>query len=181
LKAAADNPDVWRKLSPRLGAAFQDTEAEVRLAALNLVTQYLDRSFLADTHALLSDANDTIRETAARSLKLIGDAQSAAALVQAAEEEEDEYIRVEIGETLLELADPRGIPILIDVMDHGEVPNVRKHAHEHLTAHIPVIFSFRTDLAAPDNDGEVEPFRRWWRENRDRLVWEERSRAFRIR
>jgi zinc/manganese transport system permease protein len=135
-----------------LAQLFHDPAPEVRARIALLADKRRDRSTLESVRALLKDSDDHVRETAVRVVRSLadpkGDPKSVAALLAAGSSEEDEYLRAEMGEAVLELADPRGFDLLLDVMEKGEAEQARRDALEHVTAHAkePVAF----DPAADD-------------------------------
>ncbi len=71
-------------------------------------------------------------------------------------------VRIEVGETLLELGQLSGVPPIFQVLKSGEAAEARKDAWEHLKAHVPLPPELGpTDLGALEH---------WWSENEKRLV-----------
>lgn len=155
-----------------------DAEAEVRGQALRLVIDRRLAAALPQVLALLYDPQDLVREDAVRAAKVLGHAGITPQLLAAADQEEDEYIRVELAEAALELGDPHGLLVLIQVMDNGEATDIRKDAHEHLSAHLNLDFPFHAELAAAANDSEIRPFREWWEKHHHELKWNPRTKIF---
>jgi HEAT repeat protein len=125
-----------------------------------LIADRREISVLDEVHGLLLDPEDAARDGALRCVKALGRPESAEPLFAAAEKEEDEYLKTEMAEALLELGDPRGFGPLIDVIADGEAAQARRDAWEHLRAHVPA-------------DTPLDPvaeLRRWWKENAGRLV-----------
>jgi HEAT repeat protein len=128
-------------------------------------------SLLDEVHALLGDPDDTIRDRALRCLKALGRPESVEPLIAAARREEDEYLKVEIAEALLELGDPRGFAPMIDVIADGAAPaQARRDAWEHVRAHAILDVALHSDLPPEENDKAVADLRRWWAENGAKLV-----------
>ncbi|MDZ7269014.1 MAG: metal ABC transporter permease [candidate division KSB1 bacterium] len=157
---------------------LSDAEAEVRGRALRLVIEHRMAAALPQVLALLDDPQDLVREDAVRAAKILGHAGITPRLLAAAEKEQDEYIRVELAEAALELGDPRGLPVLLDMMDTGEATDIRKDAHEHLCAHLKVDFPFHAEIPAAANDSEIRPFRQWWAKHRHQLKWDPQKKIF---
>ena len=179
LKAIEADAELWRELLSQVPDLLGHPEAEIRSAALGLIGKYEAEEFLPQVHALLSDPDDLVREEVLRSLRSLESEFSIGPLLARLAVEEDEFLKVEMAECVLELGDPRGIPALLDIMDEGEVSQVRKDAHEHLIAHTKLDFPFSADPSPGSNDDQIEPYRRWWRENAEKLEWEPSSRVFR--
>lgn len=164
--------EQWGKVRPLLPRLLADAEPEVRSAAVDAIGQNDDGgdpAVLSALNALLGDADEHVRETALQYLRNRRDPSSIEPLMQALEGEEDEYLQVEMAHALLEVGDLRGVGFLLDLMDRGSVPQVRKDAYEGLCSHLPVELPFRSDLAVGDNDEQVARIRSWLTEIRGRL------------
>ena len=162
LQEVAADPALWTRVQPLVPALLASRENEVRSDLLGLIEAKKDRSLLGPVHALLSDADDDLREKALRCVRAIGAPESVPVLVAAAAKEEDDYIKVEIGETLLELGQIAGVPPIFHVLKSGDAAEARKDAWEHLKAHLPL----------PQEVGPTDfpALERWWSENEKRLV-----------
>ncbi|MEE9270675.1 MAG: iron chelate uptake ABC transporter family permease subunit [Candidatus Krumholzibacteria bacterium] len=169
---------LWERAVPLIPQLLEDPEPEVRASVCDLIASGGRADQLAGVHALLVDPDDIVREAALRCVKAIGDRSSVAPLLAAVESEDDEYLKVEMAEELLELGEPGGIPILIGLMDEAGTSRVRKDAHEHLSAHIPIAFRFSAGEDAGGNDHEIEPIRLWWESQRDNLRWHPKTKIF---
>jgi zinc/manganese transport system permease protein len=153
---------LWARVQPLVPKLFDNRETEVRVKLLDLIDAKKDASLLGAIHPLLTDADDSVREKALRTVRDLGSKDSAPALVAAAAKADDDFQRVEFGEALLELGDLRGVPPILEVLMHGEATQARKDAWEHLKAHLPLPAELSpTDFAALE---------RWWSENEKRLV-----------
>ena len=162
LQEVAADPALWTRVRPLVPALLASRENEVRTDLLGLIETKKDASQLPAVHALLSDPDDAVRDKALRCVRVIGSLDSVPVLVAAATKEEDDYIRVEIGETLLELGQLSGVPPIFHVLKSGDAAEARKDAWEHLKAHLPLPAELSpTDFAALE---------RWWSENEKRLV-----------
>jgi len=162
LQEVAADPALWSRVQPLVPKLLASRENEVRTDLLGLIEAKKDASLLPSVHALLSDPDDAVRDKALRCVRAIGAQGSVPVLVAAATKEEDDYIKVEIGETLLELGQLSGVPPIFHVLKSGDAAEARKDAWEHLKAHLPLPAELSpTDFAALE---------RWWSENEKRLV-----------
>ena len=123
----------------------------------------LENKSLPVLHQALFDESDEVREKAVFYVRSLLNPSSKEPLYQAILKEPDDYIRVEMAETLLELKDSRGVSFLIDVMDRGEAEQSRQDAYDHLKVHFSVPFQFSPQLSPQENDVQLEKFRRWWK------------------
>ena len=176
LRILQNDSQLWKQTSSLVQGLLGDPEAEVRSATLDLISLYGAPNHLSVVHMLLTDPDDIVRESALRCVRSMENNSSVKPLLEAIGVEDDEYLEVEMAEALLELGDPRGIPILIALMDDSELRAVRKDAYEHLSVHVPVKFPF--DASADVNDREIEAFRRWWVEYGDDLQWQPGTKVF---
>ncbi|MBK7645115.1 MAG: hypothetical protein IPJ19_19070 [Planctomycetes bacterium] len=134
----------------------------MRADVLALIDTHKDTGLLAAVHPLLLDSNDDVREKALRCVRDLASKDSAPALFEAAQKEEDEYPKVEFGEALLELGDLRGVPPILAVITDGEAEQARKDAWEHLRAHLPI--------PAGLEKGSAGELRKWWTDNQGKLT-----------
>ncbi len=156
------HPELWAEVRPLVPGLLAKADTEVRDALISLVEKQKDASLLAAVESLLTDPRDSLRESALRCVRAIGAKTSVPALVAAAAKEEDDYLRVEFGEALLELGQLSGVQPIFQVLKSGEAAEARKDAWEHLKAHIPLPPELGpTDLSALEH---------WWSENEKRLV-----------
>ena len=157
LAQAEADPAIWEELRPAARKLLRSGDTGVRVRVLDLIEERHDLSMLPDVHPLLADADDSVRERVLRCLRALGAAESRDRILAAAAKEEDEYIKVEMAEALLELDDPRGFGPMIDVIEHGEAAQARRDASEHFRAHADVAGTSPAEL------------RRWWDAHRDKL------------
>ena len=136
----------------------------MRLNLLDLIQTLRKQEMLPDVHALLADPDDAIRERALKCVRALADPSSAEPLLRAAAKEPDEYLRVELGEALIELGDRRGVPILLDVMASGEARQARKDAWEHLSAHVELPLPFHPDFESAEHEAEIRSLLDWWKQ-----------------
>jgi zinc/manganese transport system permease protein len=174
------DPALWPKVLRLAPGILKGADTEVRVRLLDLVEARKDKRLLPDVHALLLDADDSVRERALRCLKSIGARESVEPILAATAKEQDEYLKVGLAEALLELGDARGFGPMIEVIAGGEAAQARRDAWERLKAHIQVDLPYRADLPSAENAKAVENLRRWWDENEKKLVLD-RPGVFRIR
>ena len=96
-------------------------------------------------------------------LRTLGDPHSADVIAGAAQKEDDDYFRTEMAETLLELGDARGLPLLVAVIGGDGANQARREAWEHLTAHLDVPVKVQVDLAPDDMGSGVQELSSWWK------------------
>jgi zinc/manganese transport system permease protein len=178
LGTAEQDEKVWPQVRPLLPSLLKDSEAEVRAKVAELIEKRHEIAQLDAIHALLRDPDDHVRETAVKVVRSLGDPRSTKALSAAATTEEDEYLKVEFGEALLELGDAHGFDLLLDVMDQGEAEQARKDAHEHFAAHAAKDFPFDATLDGAARTAAVQPFRAWCEASRGRFQFDKKARRF---
>ena len=177
---AEQDEKVWPQVRPLLPELFKDPDGEVRARIALLVAKRHEEGALDAIHALLRDPDDHVRETAVRVVRTLGNPKSAESLLAAAAGEEDEYLKAELGEALLELGDARGFGFLLDVMEKGEAEQARKDAHEHFSAHASAEFPFDPALEGASLASAVHPFRDWFEKNRARLAFDKKTRKYTV-
>ena len=158
LARAESDPALWEELRPAARRLLHSGETGVRVRILDRIEERRDFSMLPDVHPLLADPDDSVRERALRCLRALAAPESRDRILAAASKEEDEYIKVEMAEALLELGDPRGFGPMIEVIENGEAAQARRDASEHFRAHADVDATNPAELRA------------WWHANREKLV-----------
>ncbi len=148
------NPELWDRERATLDALLVDGEAGVRSRLLELIAERGDVTWLDRVHSLLQDPDDLVRERALACVRALGRPESAAPLAAAAATEQDEFLDVELADALLALDDPRGLSILLDVMERGRAEFARREAYRRLEAHEPVELPY--DAASPDGQRAEE-------------------------
>ena len=164
-----ESPGLWGRVRPLAASILKDGETEIRVRLLELIETRKDIAFLPQVHALLLDKDDSVSERALRCIRALGQPQSADPIFAAAGKEEDEYLRVEMAEALLELGDRRGATLLIDVIAKGEAAQARRDAWEHLSAHVALDPKFHADLATKTDAAGIAELRQWWEEHKAKL------------
>jgi hypothetical protein len=163
------SPELWARVQPIASKILKNEETEVRVRLLGMIEARHAVDLLPDVHALLLDRDDTVSERALRCIRVLADPRSRDPIFAAAQKEEDEYLRVEMAETLLEMGDVRGAQLLVDVISTGEAAQARRDAWEHLAAHVPVDAKLRAELELKDNAAGIADLKRWWDEHKASL------------
>ena len=169
IRQAQEDPGLWESIRGEIPVLLHDDDAEVRCETIEAIGRRGDVEFLGEVHSLLTDPDEFVREDAIECVRHLARPESVEPLLSAVAMERDEYLRAELGEAVLELHDPRGLPVLIEVMDRGEHAQVRRDAFEHLSAHTELGFGFDAAEGPDENDAQVAPFREWWEANRERI------------
>ncbi len=158
--------DERRKWLPLAVERLKDEDAEVRKSALDLVAKLRETSAIPQTLEMLADRSGEVRGKAVETLKQL-DAQIASKdILKAAEHEEDPEIRIHMLEAVLELRDHNAIPAMVEMIEQGGI--FAHDAYEHLRSHVEVEF----------RQNELGVVKKWWKENMDRLRWNEERRMF---
>jgi ABC 3 transport family/HEAT repeats len=171
LHRVAEDPDLWHAVQGVVPHLLSEggSDIEVQLALLELI-EHLGRGELApQVEPLLRSSYDAVREEAVKALRTLGSPKSVEPILAAAQAEEDEYIRVEMAEALLEFGDARGIPILLDVMERADARQARRDAFEHLEAHLHTTLPYDPEAPEAGRAKQIAAFRQWWDEHRDGL------------
>ncbi len=164
LRIEAD-PVLWEKAAPLFPGLLAHADVEVQLKLLDMIGNHAAAQLLPDVHVLLEDGDDVVRENALKCVRRLHRKESVEPLIKAAKTEEDEYLKVELAETALELGDARGIPLLLEVMEHGKAQQSRKDAFEHFAAHVHTSLPFHSNASATERAGEIAALKNWWNEN----------------
>jgi zinc/manganese transport system permease protein len=155
-------PELWERVLPLVPGLLASADVEVRAKLLDLIESRHASELRTEVEALLTDADDLVREQAVHCVLVLGDRESAAPLLAAARIEEDESIKVEMAEAALELGERGGIDVLLDVMANGEAALARRDALEHLRAHVDTPLPYDASGSAAARAREVEALRSWW-------------------
>jgi len=159
-------PELWPRIAPVAGELLARADVEVRMKLLDLIAARGEASLLPQVHALLRAPDDVLREAALKTVRRLARAESVEPVLGAAAGEADEYLKVEMAETALELGDPRGVWPLLEVMAEGEAAQARRDAYEHLVAHLPSAATrYRAEDPPAERRAEVEELRRFVEEH----------------
>jgi zinc/manganese transport system permease protein len=166
LESFADKKSEWL---PLVIGRLQDEDAEVRRSALQLVTRMQEKSALPQISNLLNDKSDEVRKSAVEALKILGNKDDGAKLISSAINEEDTEMKILFLETALELGNEKAIPEMIQIMQNDNV--FADDAYHSLRGHIQFEFT----------RNNPEKVKRWWKENRNKLRWDEKTRMFSLK
>jgi len=159
-------PDKKSRWVSMLIERLHDDDAEVRKAAVELLTKIHEQSALSGIIDLLSDKSDDVRRSAIEAIRNLGDGNAAQRLIQSAQSEEDIELKIELLETAMELGNQQAIPMLIQIIEDGGV--FADDAYDHLKQHVQ--FEFKRD--------EPQKVKQWWEEYHDRLEWDAKTKSF---
>ncbi len=161
--------DLWERTKPLVAGILTNGENEVRLRMLGIVEARNYKAALPSIEGLLLDKDDAIAERSLRVVRALGDPRSADVIANAASGEDDDYLRVEMAEALLELGDARGVPLLVGVIVGDGANQARREAWEHLTAHLDVPVKVQIELAPDDKASGVPELKVWWQSHRSSI------------
>lgn len=163
-----------------LRAALRDTHENVRARAVTDLAATADHRVLPDLVDALHDQSPAVREAAAAALARFGDPAALPALKQGLKNrDEDEWVRLRMGQTVTGLGDPDGIATLLELAKGGGTKVTRLEA---LATLAKVTALPDPPPADPDSPQAVETIRKieeWWRKNRANLRWDATSRTYR--
>jgi len=155
--------EAWvGRVLERLG----DEDAQVRKAAVELLTALADTAVLAHLGTLLRDESDAVKVAAVLAMRKLGDAQNAGMLVEAAQQEEDRELVITMARAALDLGNHAGIPVLAAVAQEGGF--FADEAYSVIASHLDV--RFRID--------EMRRLRQWYQLNESRLHWDAEHHRF---
>jgi zinc/manganese transport system permease protein len=163
LEAFADRKSEW--IGPVI-QKLKDQDVQVRKASVQLIARVRERSALPLILDRLDDHSDEVRLAAIQAIRALGDSAAAARAVATAAQEQDPEMKINLLKAALELGNPNAIPSLIQVIKEGGV--FAEDAYDALRGHVPLEFT-KEEYAKVD---------RWWREHRDKLRWDEKTRIF---
>lgn len=140
----------------RLAKEITDFDDSRVIEAIHHLEEMRDPHAVELLTALLErEPSDRVLAHAAEALASLGDAAAVPPLLRSARRDLDSDLRVSIAEAVLTLKDPRGLPLLVDVLSStGEPALSRRRAEE----------SYRRWTGRPFD-------RRWWDERGNGLRW----------
>lgn len=163
LERAEADAGLFARIVPGLPQLLADPDAQVARHALELLERHDHAGELEQVHALLVHEDDVLRESAIRVVRHFHDSSSIPALLAAAAQESDDYIRVEQGEALLELGARGGADVLLDVLAGDAPRGARRDAFEHLAAHVDLDLAYDAAAEPATRAAQAAALRAWWR------------------
>jgi len=145
---------------------LNDEDAEVRKAAVELLSQMKERSVLPKMLALVSDRSDEVRKAAIAAIELVGDRAASDSLLEAVQREDDAEIKLQILTSALKMGNPLSIPQLISMVADGGI--FAEDALGLLRAHVGI----------DPKINNAQQLRRWWKANGNRLHWDGAAKMF---
>lgn len=165
LASFTDKKSEWIEAVLR---SLTDEDAQVRKAAVDLLTATNERERFSRILELLNDPSYDVRRSVVLAARRMATARDVPALVEAAQREEDPEIKVNLLETILELGGKEGIPLLIDMIREGGL--FADDAYNALRSHVAIEFK----------RNEIEKIEAWWKNNQGLLLWDSDTRVFRV-
>jgi len=165
-----------------LRAALRDTHENVRVRAVHEIARTRDPRILPDLVDALHDQAAAVREAAA---VLIGDSGASAALPALKHalrnRDEDEWVRLRVGEAVARLGDPDGLPVILELARGGTAPLTRLEAINVFIRLTGLEATPPGDPAAAEFSAVLQAAESWWRTHRDRLEFDTEAGRFRPR
>ncbi|HTX17700.1 MAG TPA: iron chelate uptake ABC transporter family permease subunit [Bacteroidota bacterium] len=155
----ASFPDAQSDWQPLVMKSLHDNDAEVRKAAIGLLSRFQVVTAEKEILALLSDKSDDVRQAVLGAAKAYGDQDAGTVILQSAQKEDDPEMKIEMLETALLLRKAEAIPLLASMIEDGGI--FASDAYDHLQSHVAFTFSIK----------ETGKVKRWYEANRQKLVW----------
>jgi zinc/manganese transport system permease protein len=150
----------------RLVAGLRSPDPSVQMDAIDHLADRKDPHAVGPILELLRrTTSDLIIEHAAHALAKIGAAETSPVLREIASHDLDPELRVELARAALELRDPGGFPILIDVLGKEPPAQTAREAR-----------ALISEMAGREMD--LPSLRRWWEERGARLRWSSQTKRF---
>ncbi|HEU4402040.1 MAG TPA: iron chelate uptake ABC transporter family permease subunit [Candidatus Polarisedimenticolia bacterium] len=163
-----------------LRQALRDTHENVRARAVEQLGATGDRRIMPDLVAVLHDQSAAVREAAAAAMARLGDSSAIPALKQALKNrDEDEWVRLRIGQAVAGLGDRDGLPVLLDLAKSGDAKVTRLEAIATLSRLAEIAGAPPSDPDSPEGTAWLGRLDRWWSSERDRLRFDPKSRTYR--
>jgi len=165
-----------------LRAALRDTHENVRVRAVHEIARTRDPRILPDLVEALHDQAAAVREAAAVHLGELGSGSALPALKHALRNsDEDEWVRLRIGEATARLGDTDGLEAILGLAHSGTAPLTRLEAITRFIQLTGFEATPPTDPGAAEFSSTLEAAARWWRAQRDRLEFDAGAGKFRAR
>lgn len=147
-------------------ARINDDDAEVRKAAIILLTQVSERSAIEKIAEKIYDPSEDVKRAALKAIQKFGNSSTALQLVVASKQEDDPELKINFLQAALELQNTQAIPELIDMIKNGGF--FAEDAFDQLRSHTEIPFSLH----------DIHKIEQWWNANKERLVWNEQRHMF---
>ena len=162
-----------------LVGALQSTEATAQFEALDQLAERKDPHAVSVILDLLRDTDsDRLIEHIAHLLPTFEDQAAVPVLQELAAGDHDAFLRVALARAILELKDPAGIPVLINILGEDEGELAHREAVELLRNLTGEGFGYGPELDPADNANALESWRVWWTEHGPHLRWREQTLRF---
>ena len=127
----------------------------------------------------LHDQSPTVRESAAAAFAKLGDPSALPALKQGLKNrDEDEWVRLRMGQAVAGLGDSDGIPILLDLAKDGDAKVTRLEALSTLSKLAALPDSPPGEPDSPEGTALIQTLNLWWRRDGARLKWDAASHTY---
>ena len=166
LESFADHKAEWL---PTLLDRLADKDAEVRLAASDLLVKLHESSALSAIEKLLSDPSDQVKMSAVNGIRMLGTPAQGEVLIRAAKQEEDPEVQIAMLKAALELGDAGAILPLADVIAEGGI--FSDDAFDVLKGHMTFSYS----------KNQSKSLVRWIRSHQRDFVWNSSTKMFSLR
>jgi len=122
--------------------------------------------------------NDQVIVHACHVLAHTGAVEALPAIKEVAARELDGDLKVTAAASILDLGDPAGFPLLIDVLEREEARLPRADAKRLLKERTGLKTDYDADKEAGENRAAVAKLRTWWSQRGSSLKWRAEARRF---
>jgi len=181
---AAPSPAVTPEHSVGSGTAdlrqaLHDTHENVRAKAVADLAATGDHRIIPDLVGALHDQSPTVRESAAAALVKLGDPSALPALKQGLKNrDEDEWVRLRMGQAVAGLGDSDGIPVLLDLAKEGDAKVTRLEALSTLSKLAALPDAPPGEPDSPEGASLIRTLDFWWKRDGARLKWDPASHTY---
>lgn len=162
-----------------LVGALRSTEANAQFEALDQLAERGDAHAVPEILELLRSTNsDRLIEHIAHLLPLFEASAAVPVLLELAGRDYDAFLEVGLARAVLELRDPAGLLVLIEILGADEGELAHREAAELLRQFTGKQFEYRPELGLADNDDALEGWRSWWAEHHSHLKWRQEKGVF---
>jgi zinc/manganese transport system permease protein len=163
-----------------LRQSLRDTHENVRARAVERIAATGDPRIMPDLIAALHDQSPAVREAAAAALGRLGDRSALPALKQVLRNrDEDEWVRLRIGQAVAGLGDEEGIPVLLDLGSKADAKVTRLEAIATLLKLAALPDPSPADPDSAEGAALLQRLKRWWTADGGHLHWHAESRTYR--